>query len=121
MFSSAPARLRLDGGDELTRAALQAASRAYAPYSKAPSGCAVATKSGRTFAGSYLENAAFNPSLSPLQAALINCGFAGEDFAAINRVVLVEMKNASISQSANTKAVLAAVAPHARFDLVTAG
>lgn len=121
MFSSAPARLRLEGGDELTRAALQAASRAYAPYSKAPSGCAVATKSGRVFAGSYLENAAFNPSLSPLQAALINCGFAGEDFAAIDRVVLVEMKNASISQSANTKAVLAAVAPQARFDLMPAG
>jgi len=119
MSTSPPAQLRLasESDDPAVKSALEAASRAYAPYSKAPSGCAVTMASGRTFTGSYLENAAFNPSLSPLQSALVNVLFAGEDFAAIRRVVLVELKNAVISQRPATEAVLGAVAAGARVDL----
>src|SRR5206468_5952186 len=53
-----------------THAALDAARKAYAPYSKSPSGVAIRSASGRTYRGSYIENVAFNPSLSPLQVAL---------------------------------------------------
>jgi cytidine deaminase len=116
MFAKSPVKLRLGGThDAVVDAALDAASRAYAPYSNASSGCAIETDR-RTFAGSYLENAAFNPSLSPLQSALVNLVLAGEDFAAIRRVVLVEVKGAPIRQRASTEAVLAAIAPHARFE-----
>ena len=121
MLDSEPAKLRFASGDhdDLSRAALQAASRAYAPYSKSPSGCAIAMKSGHVYSGSYLENAAFNPSLAPLQVAIVNAVFAGEDVATIQRVVLVELKDATISQMATTKAVLEAIAPHARLDVKT--
>src|SRR5581483_10504858 len=120
MFSSAPFPLRIDARDDLTRAAAQAAARAYAPYSKSPSGCAIATKGARIFAGSYLENAAFNPSLSPLQSALVNLLLAGADLASIERVVLVEKKNAAISQRAATEAALTALSPTARLVVMTA-
>ncbi|MEG3387511.1 hypothetical protein V5H41_28630, partial [Salmonella enterica] len=40
------------------------------PYSHSPSGVALECKDGRIFTGSYAENAAFNPTLPPLQGAL---------------------------------------------------
>lgn len=97
--------------DGLAHAAWEAASRSYAPYSGAPSGVAISTRSGRVYKGSYIENAAFNPSLSPLQTALVQLVLAGEDYSAISRVALAEKKGAKISQASVTKAVLSALAP----------
>lgn len=115
-----PMRLLTGGSDALARMALEAATRAYAPYSKSPSGCAVAMESGRVYAGSYVENAAFNPSLSPLQAALVNAVLAGEEVSAIRRVALVERRGAAISQRATTAAVLNGLAPRAQMDVFVA-
>ncbi len=103
---------------ELVQAALEAARISYAPYSGAHSGVAIASHSGRTFKGSYIENVAFNPSLSPLQTALVQMIVAGEDCAAISRVVLVEVANAKISQKSVALAVLSAVAPAVRLETV---
>jgi cytidine deaminase len=99
--------------DDLTRAALDAARHSYAPYSQSTSGVAIATKGGRIHRGSYLENAAFNPSLSPLQAALIQLVLAGEEFSKISRVVLVEDGAGNISQESVTRAALSSLAPTA--------
>ena len=57
--------------DALIQAALEAARTSYAPYSGANSGAAISTRSGGVYKGSYIENVAFNPSLSPLQTALV--------------------------------------------------
>ncbi len=104
--------------DELTLAALEAARKSYAPYTKAHSGIAIGTQSGHIYKGAYIENAAFNPSLSPLQTALAAWIVAGEDSSAIARVVLVEMENAQISQKSVTEAALSAIAPGARLQVV---
>jgi cytidine deaminase len=122
LFSSTPARLHLThkSEDEVVLAALDAASHAYAPYTNSLAGCAVRTRSGRTFAGSYLENAAFNPSLSPMQSALVNLVVAGEQFAAMTRVVLVEQKSAMISQRPSAEVVLHSIAPGIRVEVFTA-
>jgi cytidine deaminase len=119
MFSNRPLQLQLlsKKSDALTQAALAAATRAYAPYSQSPSGVAVAMASGKMFAGSYLENAAFNPSLSPLQSVLVGVALGGEDFPKIRRVVLVEKKGAAISQRASTESVLRAIAPGASLEV----
>lgn len=117
MFGHAPEPLRLASSDDdaAARAALEAAARSYAPYSKSPSGCALRTRGGKVFSGSYLENAAFNPSLSPLQSALVGAVVARDDFASIEEVVLVEARKAAISQRAPTEAVMGALAPRARL------
>lgn len=119
LMAAGEKRLRLISGatDALATAALKAASRAYAPHTKAVSGCAVRTESGSIFAGSYLENAAFNPSLAPLQMALNSAMFSGEPFAAITRVALVELRGAVISQRDAAEAALKALAPKARVDV----
>jgi cytidine deaminase len=97
--------------DELLREASAAARKSYARYSGAPAGIALETKEGRIFKGSYMESAAFNPSLSPLQIALVGMIVAGEDYAAIRRVALAEVKDAKISQREVTEAVLRGIAP----------
>ncbi|SFN32164.1 cytidine deaminase [Izhakiella capsodis] len=96
-------------GDELTQLALRAANRSHAPYTQAWSGVALETRSGRRFCGSYAENAAFNPSLPPLQAALIMLNMAGESPLEIKTAVLVEKSDAVICQYPATNATLDAL------------
>ena len=95
--------------------ALEAACRAYAPYSKARSGVAVMTADGSVYSGSYIENVAFNPSLPPLQVALISMLGARKNFGEIREVTLVELDDAVISQKAMIEATLSSIAPKARF------
>jgi cytidine deaminase len=106
--------------DELTVAALAAAKRSYAPYTKAHSGIAIRTRNGCIYQGSYLENAAFNPSLSPFQTALVALILAHHNFPEISRVVLVELEGAPISQKSVTEAALSVVAPTAKLRLLNA-
>ena len=94
--------------ETIVQEALKAACQAYAPYSKSPSGVAILTSSGRVFAGSYIENAAFNPSLPPLQAALAGYFAVGKTAGEITRVVLVEGQKSTISQYATTQSTVAA-------------
>jgi cytidine deaminase len=81
-------QLTIDADDELARAALSAANMSYAPYSKSFAGVAVRT-SRDIYTGAYAENAAFNPSMSPLQVALSRLNLAGESWDAIEDAVLV--------------------------------
>jgi cytidine deaminase len=106
--------------NEAVDAALGAARRSWAPYSKSPSGVALQTKSGRVLKGSYIENVAFNPSLPPFETALAALILAGEDRANVVRAVLVEVEGASISQRRVAEAALSAIAPEVRLEVVTA-
>ncbi len=102
------------GGPEIFHA-LQAACRSYAPYSSSPSGVAIRTMKGRFHRGSYIENVAFNPSLSPLETALAALIAGGDDYSSISAVGLVEAQGAKISQRPVTEIVLKAIAPSAKF------
>ena len=106
--------------DALNAAALDAACRSYAPYSKSPAGVAIRTTGGRIFQGCYIENVAFNPSLSPLQTAIVQLIAAGQAYSAISAVTLVEVQASKISQRAVTETVLAALAPQLKLQVVLA-
>lgn len=56
---------------EMLNAALTEANLAYAPYSSSPAGLALTTSSARVFSGRSVESAAYNPTMSPLHAALV--------------------------------------------------
>ncbi|HZC23348.1 MAG TPA: cytidine deaminase [Candidatus Binatia bacterium] len=103
--------LAQDSSDPLTLAALDAAKKSYAPYSKSPSGISLRSARGHIYRGSYIENVAFNPSLSPLQVALAALIAAGEEYSAIQAVTLVEVQGPKISQRPVTETVLTAIAP----------
>jgi len=104
--------------ESVAQAARYAAANAYAPYTNSPSGVAIRSRRGNIYRGSYIENAAFNPSLPPLQVALVGMAMANEDFSDIAEVVLAEAGNNSISQLSATKSLLAVIAPRAEFRLL---
>lgn len=83
--------------DSLVRQAFQAANNSYSPYTNSPSGISLQT-STNIYRGSYAENCAYNPSLSPLQAALIALNLAGDNINDITRGVLVESNSTLVSQ-----------------------
>jgi len=112
--------LALTASDALSAAALNAACRSYAPYSKSPAGVAIRTTAGRIFQGCYIENVAFNPSLSPLQTALVQLILAGQPYSSIAAVTLAEVEGAKISQRAVTETVLGALAPQLKLEVVLA-
>ena len=99
----------------LTDAAIEAAHSSYAPYTEAISGIAIRTKDGAIYSGSYLENVAYNPSLSPLQTALVAFVADQRHYHEIEEVVLAEKEGALISQKETTAMVLKGIAPDAAF------
>ncbi|MDC9614579.1 cytidine deaminase [Xenorhabdus khoisanae] len=100
---------QLNTSDELVQAALDAANHSHAPYSQSHSGIALQDEQGRIYIGRYAENAAFNPSLPPLQAALILMNMSGGDCHSIKRAVLVEGGNSHLSQWNATQSTLTAL------------
>lgn len=120
--------LKLDSGnpsDPLVAAALAAASGSYAPYQTDVSyqygGVAVLTADGKIYPGRYAENAAYNPSMSPLESALTFMNLSQPQGATrqITRCVLVEVPTLA-SQLSATQAVLAAYAPGVALEYHTA-
>ncbi|GAB2661412.1 cytidine deaminase [Vibrio panuliri] len=97
--------------DALVAVALQALNRSHAPYTKNLSGVAIKLKDGSIYQGGYAENAAFNPSLPPLQVALCQILLAGKTFETIESAALVEMSDGSISHLADTQATLEVLNP----------
>ena len=95
--------------DELEMAALAAANQSHAPYSNAHSGVALEAEDGTIYSGRYAENAAFNPSLPPLQAALILMNVSGGDCQKVVRAMLAEPDSAILTQWDATRATLAAL------------
>jgi cytidine deaminase len=121
--------LVLDAGpvnDPVVNAALAAACGSYAPYPTnttfAYAGVAVLGSDGQVYAGRHAENAAYNPSLSPLEGALsfMNMSQPGSGSPPrISRCVLVEVPTQA-SQKSATSAVLGAFAPGVRLEYYSA-
>ena len=92
--------------------ALVAARQSYAPYTNGFAGCAIQTDDGVVYAGRYAENAAYSPSLSPLQSAiaLMHATRHRDASQRLRRAVLVEVPGPAGLRRA-TQAVLASIAP----------
>lgn len=104
--------LTLSGGGPMAQAALDDANASYAPYTKNYCGVAVKGPDDRIYVGRYAENAAYNPSLSPLESALalMNMSLPPQTDLTITEAVLVEAKT-HISQKDATQVVLSSMAP----------
>ncbi|CAJ1937144.1 unnamed protein product [Sphenostylis stenocarpa] len=101
---------------KLKIAALEAANKSHAPYSGSPSGVALLDRHGNLYKGSYLESAAFNPSLGPVQAALIAFVAAGGgDYHQIVDAILVEKEDAIVKQEHTARLLLGTISPDCNF------
>ena len=96
-----------DAADELINAATDAARQSYAPYSGCNSGVALRLENGTIITGRYAENAAFNPGLTAIEAALVNLRLNSLDqpHGKITDAVLVE-KQAAISHAAMASSIV---------------
>lgn len=93
-------------------AALGGANNSHAPYSECPSGVAIMDCDGKIYKGSYVESAAYNPSLGPMQAALV--AFVAEGGGGYERIVaaaLVEKEGAKVRQEDTARIFLKLVSP----------
>lgn len=97
--------------DPVVQAALKAANASYAPYTFGYAGVALKTGDGGIFSGSVAENAAYNPSMSPLEAAVVSLVISGgKSYADIVDAVLVEA-GSKASQVGATRTVLGTITP----------
>ena len=96
--------------DDVMIAALHAANTSYAPYSHSYAGVALKTRDGSIYTGAVAENAAFNPSMSPLEAAIVTLTInGGKKYTNIIDAVLVEAAQSKASQIDATRNVLATI------------
>ncbi|ASJ97123.1 cytidine deaminase [Shewanella marisflavi] len=100
----------LESSDPMIIEALDHLSLSYAPYSQSYAAVVLETRDGATFCGRYAENAAFNPSMLPMQMALSAMARHNRDFSEINRAVLIESSQGKISLVGATMDALHAVA-----------
>ena len=106
LMEDKPQKYAISDNDLLLTNAVAALNISHAPYSENYCGIAVQLDDQSIYIGAYAENAAFNPSLPPLQVALIQILLAGKDFAQISTVVLVELEAGKISHKSTTQSVL---------------
>ncbi|MBA4136526.1 MAG: cytidine deaminase [Opitutus sp.] len=111
--------------DHVVAMALDAARASYAPYPTPDagqfSGVALEFSDGAVVTGRYAGNAAYNPSLSPLQSALAfaHLNRSGAASRTLRRCVLVEVPTLA-SQEIATAALLAVVAPKVKLEYFAA-
>lgn len=90
----------------------------HAPYSDAPAALVV-QQAGRLIAGGSIENVAFNPSLTPLQTAMVALIAQGGHPDQITRAWLVQRQGCAVNYASTISAFLAAIAPNAQLECVT--
>lgn len=118
--------MTISTSDDLAHAALTAANASYSPYTNDFSGVALKLKNGDIYVGRYAENAAYNPSMSPLESALANLNMSQPKPATdpadygIVAATLVENAGIKISQRSATEDVLSSVAKGVKLDYIQA-
>jgi homodimeric cytidine deaminase len=93
--------------------AVRGAQLSYAPYTGAVGAVALTTEDGRILVGPYLENAAFNPSISPVQAAAVALVLAGRRMNEVVRATVVARAGSAIDHVGAARRLLEHAAPAA--------
>lgn len=78
---------------------------------------------GKVYKGSYTESAAYNPSLGPVQAALVAyvAGGDGGGYERIVAAVLVEKDGAVVKQEDTARLLLQAISPKCELTVFHCG
>ena len=111
-----------DDGD-VVGAAISAASASYTPFTGVPAGVGIRFSCGTVVSGSVIESVAFNPSMTPLQSALVMALVHGvESLSSVSRVALVQntkSEHASgVCYASSTEAAVAALNPDAKVTVL---
>lgn len=94
----------------LVEAATSAMNKGYSPNTASPAGLALLV-GDKVASGFYIENAAYNPCMLPVQVALVDMRNQGLSWEDISRAVLVQSSEAPFRHDSMAAEVLEAVAP----------
>lgn len=97
---------------------LEAGRRSHAPYSKSPGAVALTVNDGSIVTGAAIESVAFNPSMGPMQAAVIDLFAHGYSYDDIVAAALGTVEEGAVDYSRSAAELLAAIAPHVRLSVV---
>ena len=111
LFNPAPHSAQLVASADVCPSLVDQARHAYVPYTGNFSAVKITTFEHGSFYGRYAENAAYSPSLAPLQSAISQLHLAGlrMDNSCIEKVELLQTEGAE-NQLQVTQAVLASYA-----------
>ena len=103
---------------EVARVLEDAGARAHAPYSNTPSAVALRLRDGIVVGAGCVESVAFNPSIEAIQAALVEVAAVRAEPGDIVEGWLARTPGGSVDPAPRFRAVLQAVAPGARAQVV---
>jgi cytidine deaminase len=99
-------------------ALLEAGNRAHAPYSGCPSAAVLRTGDGTLLAAGCVESVSFNPTITAMQAALVELAATGGEGTAVEAAWLGRTAGGRVDPAPAADALLAAVAPGAALSIV---
>ncbi|HHY50708.1 MAG TPA: cytidine deaminase [Alphaproteobacteria bacterium] len=105
--------------DQTVALLLHAGRRAYAPYSRCPGAVVLTLHDGAMVAGATIESVAYNPTIGPLQAALVDLIAHGYDYGDIESATLGTPGGEVVDYTASTSELLARIAPDAPLTAVS--
>ena len=97
---------------------LLAGRRAHAPYSRCPGAVVLALNDGNMVSGFAIESVAFNPTMGPLQAAMIDLIAHGYEAADIAEAALGTRRGGDVDYSLSVTELLGKLAPSAPLSVV---
>jgi cytidine deaminase len=102
--------------DAATAARLVSAGRrAYAPYSKCPGAVVVDLADGASVTGLSVESVAFNPTIQPIQAAMVDLLAHGYTYSDITRITFGTVRDGAVDYARSTAELAARIAPNAEL------
>ena len=90
----------------------------HSPYSKAPGAVLLHLQDGRIITGHAIESVAFNPTIHPLQAAMVDLLAHGYAYSDITGATLGTVLGGVVDYSASTRELLASAAPGAPLTIM---
>lgn len=97
---------------------LDAGRRAHAPYSRCPGAVVLALSDGNMVSGFSVESVAFNPTMGPLQAAMINLIANGYEATDIAEAALGTRIGGDVDYGLSTAELLGKLVPAAPLSIV---
>lgn len=90
---------------------LDAGRRSHTPYSKAPAALLLGLKGGQHVIGIAIESVAFNPTIQPVQAAVVDLLAHGFSYSDITGALLGAVADGPVDYAKSTNDLLASIAP----------
>lgn len=107
-----------DAASPQSDALLAKGRRSHSPYSKCPGAVLLHMKDGNTVSGLAVESVAFNPTIHPIQAAIVDLLAHSYSYADISGATLGTVRGGAVDYSVSTRELLARVAPDAPLQIL---